>query len=409
MFTIAGGQNSPVVAAVPLSGGSPAGPVREIVSNAEAAQFVSPGHLVHWRGTSFLALPFDLVSLRVTGPAVPVLGRAGAAIVSIDDAKFLAVSATGTLVYSPREQQRSSRRLVWVDRRGGEIPLDLPPRDYYDPSISPEGNRIAITVLEEKSQHVWVLTPKTGALTRLTFGETYNMAPVWTPDGRRIVYVVGEPGAVFSRSADGAGSPVTLSPKEERSFPTSWSPDGKTLAMLGIGPPEGYGVTTLRCEEAGGVKGPCRVEKLTATKKPEALPYFSPDGRYLAYVSGESGGSEVYVQTFPGPGGKWQVSTAGGTEPRWSRDGKELFYRTRNGDALMAVPVALSPSFSFGAPRKLFEAPYAMVGGVDNYDVAPDGRFLFMKNVEGTSRLSLELVLNWPTELARLAPPGGTK
>ena len=241
---------------------------------------------------------------------------------------------------------------------------------------------------------------------RLTFDEVQNMAPVWTPSGGRIVYLADGPGPVVSRSADGAGPPVTLMPTEAWTFPTSWSPDGKTLAMTSWDP-SGLDVSMMRCEEPGGIQGPCRVEKLIATPNNERLPFFSPDGRFLAYLSNESGGEEVYVQTFPGAGGEWQVSTSGGTEPRWSRDGKELFYRS--GGALMAVSVATSPGVSFGTPRKLFEAPYADVGGTADYDVGPDGRFLFMKDVGNTANLSLQLVLNWPTELARLAPPGKTK
>ena len=404
LFTISGPKGE-VAAVLPFSGGKAVGPIREILPNAEAAQFVAPGHLVFWRGTGPpLAVPFELSKLTVTGPAAAVLGGPNGA--SYDRSSYLAVSATGTVAYAPRTSERSVTRLVWVDRSGAEAPLDLPAAEYIDPGISPDGASISYAMGGERSQQVWAHNLKSGASTRLTFEATKSMAPVWTPDGLRTTYCVNATGAVVSRSADGAGIPVTLSPENAKfSYPSSWSLDGKTLAMQ-TWTGTSYDVTLLRCEEAGGTKGPCRFEKLESTEATEWLPQFSRDGRYLAYTSNESGRSEIYARAFSGPSGKWQVSTAGGTEPRWSRDGKELFYRI--GNALMAVPVGASPG-SFGAPKRLFEAPYADIGGVDDYDVAPDGRFLFMKAVETIQDLTLELVLNWPTELARLAPPEARK
>jgi serine/threonine-protein kinase len=403
LFTIAGPKGNSA-AVLPIRKGKPSSPIREVLANAEAAQFVPPGYLVFWTGSGPpLAAPFDLSSLAVTGPAAPALGGASGA--SYDDTSWLTVSATGTVAYVPRMSLRSLQRLVWVERSGAEVPLDLPAAEYTDPGISPDGASISYGIVGDRSQQVWVHNLKSGASTRLTFETTRNMAPVWTPDGLRATYGIGR-GAVLSRSADGTGLPVTLSPENLRfSLPSSWSPDGKTLAMQTWNGTS-LDLTLLRCDEAGGAKGPCRLEKLDSTDAFESLPQFSRDGRYLAYASNDSRRSEIYVRAFPGPGGKWQVSTAGGSEPRWSRDGRELFYRI--GDALMAVPVGASPG-SFGAPKRLFEAPYADVGGVVDYDVGPDGRFLFMKPVETGHDLTLELVLNWPTELARLAPPEAKK
>jgi eukaryotic-like serine/threonine-protein kinase len=404
LFTVSGPKGD-LAAVVPISKGKAAGPVREVLSNAEYAQFVPPGHLVFWRGSGPpLAAPFDLQSLSVTGPAAPVLGGASGA--DYDGSSWLAVSATGTLAYAPHIQVPSLQRLVWVDRSGAEVPLDLPAAEYVDPGISPDGASISYGIAGERSQQIWIHNLKTGASTRLTFERTRHFAPVWTPNGLRTTYCVFETRAVVSRPADGTGLPVTLSPENVKesvlsSLPVSWSPDGRTLAMQTWNG-TALGLTLLRCDEAGGVKGPCRFEKLQSADVSEGLPQFSRDGRYLAYVSNESGHNEIYARAFPGPGGKWQVSTAEGTEPRWSRDGRELFYRA--GNALMVVPVGSSPG-SFGAPKKLFEAPYADVGDVIDYDVGPDGRFLFMKPVEASRELTLELVLNWPTELARQAPP----
>jgi len=394
--------NSFTAAVVPFEKGKATGPIREVLSDAQAAQFVAPGHLVFWRGEDLLAVPFDLSSLTVTGPAAPALG---ASRVSYSESSFLSVSATGTLVYAPRLRELSPRRLVWVDRAGIETPLDVPVREYVDPAISPDGQKITFAVAAAKVQQVWVHELKSGASTRLTFEEALNMAPTWSPDGLRIAYTVAPGTAVVSRLADGSGSPVTIAAEGASSFPTSWSPDGKTLAMQSW---DGMDVKLLRCEEGGGTKGPCRLGKWVATGANEHLPYFSPDGKYLAYVSDESGREEVYVQPFPDRGGKWQVSSDGGSKPRWARNGKELFYRI--GNALMAVPVG-SSSRPFGVPKKLFEAVYATseIGSVGDYDVGPDGRFLFMKPMESSSRLTLELVLNWPTELARLAQPVAKK
>ena len=400
LLTVARGEASSA-ALVGFSKGKADGPVREILADAEAAQFVAPAHIVFWRKSGALAVPFDLSTLTVTGPPAPVLD------VSYDTSSYLAVSATGTLAFMPRQTEMLRTRLVWVARNGVETPLELPPRDYTDPNISPTGDRLVIAVREAQGpQHLWVHTFATGVTTRVTFDGTSHEAPVWTADGRRILYTTSATSpasAVTSISADGTGAPVRLSPEGVRGTPVSWAPDGKALAIMAW--VAGFmDISLLHCDQADG-KGPCRAEKLIATEASEIHPFFSPDGRLLAYVSDESGVLEVYVRSM-GPPGKWQISAGGATEPRWSRDGKELFYRARG--ALMAVSVTASP-VSFGAPRKLFDAPYVDAGGVDDYDVAPDGRFLFLKAVEGAKPLTLELVLNWPTELARLAPAKGTK
>ncbi len=182
----------------------------------------------------------------------------------------------------------------------------------------------------------------------------------------------------------------------------SWSPDGQLLAYTEVNPTTGYDIWVLRL-------GDRKAQPFLRTPFNEGAPQFSPDGRWLAYISDESGRFEIYVQPYPGPGGKWQISTEGGTEPVWNRNGRELFYRS--GDKMMAVDITTQPSFSAGKPRMLFEGPVPAdpVRRSANYDVSPDGqRFLMLKPVEQAQAAptQINVVLNWFEELKQKVPTG---
>ena len=193
-------------------------------------------------------------------------------------------------------------------------------------------------------------------MTRFTFEGTPNSYPVWTPDGKRIAFKSTKEGPenIFWQLADGSGGLERLTTSEYLQAPNSWSPDGQLLAFVEIDPATGYGHWVLRMSDR-------KAQPFLRTPFNEGAPRFSPDGRWLAYVSDESGRYEVYVQPYPGPGGKWQISTDGGTEPAWNRNGRELFYRS--GDKMMAVDIATQPSFAAGKPRMLFEGPYLPAPG----------------------------------------------
>jgi eukaryotic-like serine/threonine-protein kinase len=225
----------------------------------------------------------------------------------------------------------------------------------------------------------------------------------WTPDGKRIAFQTdtGGPQNIYWQLADGGGGLERLTTSEYINAPNSWSPDGQALALIEIRPDTGYDILVLRLSDR-------KVQPFLRTRFNESAPRFSPDGQWLAYISDESGRFEVYVQPYPGPGGKWQVSTDGGTEPVWNPNGRELFYR--EGDKMMAVDVTRQPSFSAGKPKMLFEGPYLPTPVTfPNYDVSPDGqRFLMLKSVDQSQAAptQINVVLNWFEELKQKVPTG---
>jgi len=397
---------------------------RRNVIGGTQPRYALSGHLLYAQAGTLMAAPFDLQRLTATGAPVPVVEdllqspSSGAAQYSI--------SATGSLVYVSGDVQATQRRLVWVTRNGTEQPLAAPARSYRAPRLSPDGRRVVVNVEEQETQ-IWLYDLVRDTSTRWTFEGTANQFPSWTPDGKRIAFESNKEGPqnIFWQLADGSGGLERLTTSEYANIPTSWSPDGRLLAFIEVDPTTGYDIWVLRmgdpshssgeAHSAGSGQLPSAVPGQVRKAQPflrtplnESVPRFSPDGHWLAYISDESGRFEVYVQPYPGPGGKYQISAEGGTEPVWNPNGRELFYRS--GDKMMAVDITTQPGFAAGNPRMLFEGQYVPTPGtVPNYDVSPDGeRFLMLKSTdrEQAAPTQINVVLNWFEELKQKVPTG---
>ena len=359
-----------------------------LVSNATSPRYVASGHLIYWRAGSLFAAPFDATALKITGPEVPV----------VEDVVLggFSVSRTGSLAYVTGASG-TPRRLVWMDRSGPSTPLDAPDRPYDSPQISPDGGRVAIEI----GSQTWIYDLVRGSLTRLAFEGGTNDSPIWSADGKRIAVRSDRAGVnrVFWQLADGSGGAEQLTDGSIGQLPRSFSPDGRWLAYQENDQKTRRNVWLLRLADRSK-------QPFLTTPATEGAAKFSPDGRWIAYVSDESGKPEVYVQPFPTSAGKWQVSTDGGTEPAWNRNGHELFYRS--GDRMMAVDVTTQPSFSSGRPRMLFQGKYVrsdfpLTGTA--YDVTADGqRFLMVEETGGTTPTQINVVVHWDEELKRRVP-----
>jgi eukaryotic-like serine/threonine-protein kinase len=373
---------------------------RNLVQLGTQPRYAPSGHLVYAQGGSLMAVPFDPQRLEVTGTAVPV--AEGVQQSTASGAAQYSFSSTGSLVYVHGGLQSAQLRLVWVSRNGAEQPLAAPAHAYLAPRLSPDGRRVAVSIMEQETQ-VWLYDLSRETSTRLTFEGNYNLNPAWTPDGKRIAFESNKEGTpnLFWQLADGSGGLERLTTSEYIHAPISWSPDGQLLAFFEINPTTGFDIWLLRL-------GDRKAQPFLQTRFDEAVARFSPDGRWLAYTSDESGRYEIYVQPYPGPGGKWLISTEGGTEPAWNPNGRELFYRS--GDKMMAVEIATQPGFAAGTPRMLFEGRYERAPvPIANYDVSRDGqRFLMLKPSEsaGAAPTQINVVLNWFEELKRRVPTG---
>ncbi len=374
---------------------------QNLLQGGTQPHYASSGHLVYAQGSTLMAVPFDAQSLAVTGAAVPVVENVLQAPAT--GAAQYSVSTTGSLVYIPGGVQANQRRLVWVTRNGAEQPVAAPARGYLFPRISPDGRRVAVGITENETQ-IWLYDLSRETLTRFTFEGTVGLNGVWTPDGNRIAFQSTKEGipTIYWQKADGSGGLERLTGGQSANVPMSWSPDGQLLAFIDVNPSTQRDIWVLRV-------GDRKAEPFLRTRFDESVPRFSPDGHWLAYVSNESGRYEIYVQPYPGPGGKWLISTEGGTEPNWNPNGRELFYRS--GDKMMAVDITTQPSFAVGKPRVLFAGPYELSPATSpDYDVSPDGqRFLMLKPAEAgeaAAPTQINVVLNWFEELKRRVPQG---
>ena len=371
-----------------------------LVQGASNPRYAPSGHLVYAQGGELEAVPFDSRRLAITGAATPVVE--GVLQSPTTGAAQYSIAAAGTLAYVPGDIQGTQSRLAWVSRNGTEQVLAAPPHSYRFPRLSPDGRRVAVAIIEQESQ-TWLYDLSRETLSRFTFEGSQNYTPVWTPDGKRVAFESNNSGQlnIFWQLADGSGGLERLTTSPYINAPASWSPDGQLLAFAEINTTAGQNIWILRMNDRKALP-------FHRTGSNENEPRFSPDGHWLAYISDESGRTEIYVQPYPGPGGKWQISTDGGTEPVWNPNGRELFYR--NGDKMMAVDISTQPGFAASTPRMLFEGRYEQPPvPLHNFDVSSDGQhFLMLKPVEQTQAAptQINVVLNWFEELKRRVPNG---
>jgi serine/threonine-protein kinase len=392
-----GSWDSPQIALYRLDTGER----RNLIPGGTRPYYSPTGHLLYVQGGTLMAAPFNLQRMEVVGAAVPVVEGVTQSLGN-GMAQY-SISENGSLVYVPGGIHGGESTLVWVDRKGVEQRLPAPPHNYRSPRVSPDGNRVAVG-LDDGGGYGWIYDIARDTLTRLTFETGGTTSIAWMRDGKRLAFNSGAPPTLIWQAADGSGKAERLATSPNQQNPISWSPDGQSIAYQESDPTSSWDIWVLRLSDR-------QVQAFLRTPAFEGAPQFSPDGRWLAYVSDESGRFEIYVQPYPGPGGKYQISTAGGNEPVWNPNGRELFYRS--GGKMMAVDITTQPSFSAGKARMLFDGPYLSISTtIPSYDVSPDGRrFLMLKSVdqEQTAPTQINVVQNWFEELKQKVPVGAKK
>jgi serine/threonine-protein kinase len=370
-----------------------------VLRGATQPRYVSSGHLIYAVGTTLYAVAFDPRGLKVDGDPMPVVEGVSASLMG--GPRHYAVSAGGALVYVSGGAD-SRHALVWVDREGREEPIGAPPRLYVYARLSPDGSRIALDV-REGTEDIWIWNLERETLTRLTSSPRADIAPVWSPDGRTVFFASLQENGDYElagRVADGAGEPMRLTRQRNLLVPMSVAPDGAGLVVSSAD-------DLLWIDTAGGVEPRALFHAgLNLFTNAEV----SPDGRWLAYESNESGTSEVFVRPFPAlDSGRWPVSTGGGTRPLWSHDGREMFYLDASGFLTAVAVERVENGLNIGRPEVVIRKAYVNARPSRTYDVSPDGRrFLMIKEVtpeQDAADGKIVLVQNWLEELRRLAPP----
>jgi Tol biopolymer transport system component/tRNA A-37 threonylcarbamoyl transferase component Bud32 len=364
------------------------GRTRRLLDVPSYAEYAPPGYLLYTRRGVLVAQAFDLDTLSVRGEPSRILDRApmwvGLGI------PFFSASNDGVLVY---DTGAGESRLTWKDRNGVVTGQVGPQADYEELRIAPDGGQVAVSITDAKngSTGIWLIDVARNVPTRFTLGENDEAsAPVWSPDGRSLAFVMASdaPPSLHLGSAAGGAMRELVKPPGTLQWSSDWSPDGRFLLYADRNATTDWDLWVLPLD---GKREPF---PLVRTRYEELGAVFSPDGRWVAYVSNETGQREVYVQRFPEPGDRRRVSTAGGSLPRWPRKGRELFYVTAD-DQLMAVPAVAGASLELGTPVRLFHNPGSQ------YDVSSDGRrFLVLAPLPGASTAPT-VVLDWTAELPK--------
>jgi serine/threonine protein kinase len=353
-----------------------------------------PGYLLFLRDRILMAQPFDARQFELSGEPVPLAEQIG----TLGSYGFFSASTSGTLAYRLGGVDANNRQLTWYDRQGKALGAVGPPVELQSqPMISADGGAVALARLDRPTGFIdiWVHDVSRNTDSRLTSGPGSSINPAWSPDGSKIAFSNNRDGSLilYERNASGVGQEEVLDKDQRFKVPRDWSHDGRYLIEeVSRGAKTGLAVWVLP------LFGERKPFSYLESEFDEDLPRVSPNGQWLAYQSNETKRNEIYVQSFPKPGGKWQVSTDGGTSPVWSRDGKELFFLGSNGK-MMAVDVksGAGNKFDNGLAKPLFDLP----NGAASFDVSKDGRFLIPAPVEQTAGAPITVVVNWAAGLKR--------
>ena len=380
---------------------------KTLVRGGTWGRYLPTGHLLYLNRGTLFAVPFDLNSLEVRGAPASLLNQVA---YDISGGARFEVSQTGTLVYETGGAQGRSVTVHWLESDGTTRALISKPGDYGRPSCSPDGQRLAMDIADGSRRDIWIYDLRRDAMTRLTWNEAVNQLPIWSPDGRYIVFQ-DQDGLSWTR-ADGAGKPQPLlRTKSTTVQPWSFAPDGKRLAYFELDPATASHLWTVPLTSDGGRLLAGQPEAFLQTSADERHPAFSPDGRWLAYSSTESGGFQVYVRAYPDRGGKWQISTNGGVYPEWSRTGHQLFFESQDNRIMVAGYRVDGDSFIPDKPRAWSETRLANLGLFKNFDVAPDGKRIVAllpaeSGVAQQSRGHVVFLMNFLDEVRRIAGQG---
>lgn len=374
------------------------GEVRTLVEGGYFARYVRSGHLLYVRGGRLYAAPFDPARAVLTGPAQNVLDDVFSS--HSDAASFVDVSVDGTLAWVPGSVADSPRELLWVHRNGKTELAAAERRRYRGASLSPDGRTLAVAI-QGDSLDLWTYSVDRGTLSRVTTGARSEFGPMWSRDGKTLFYMLDRPPFEIQRIAFGAsGEGEALWPAKFDTVLSGLSADGRRMI---------YSLTALETGAdvwIASVDGRDPAPAIRSTKYEERFGSFSPDGRWLAYESDESGRPEIYVEAVPGPGGRFQISADGGTEPIWTHGSGEIFYR--RGDDMRVVRARTVRTFEFEPARTLFTLSFSRSANHDrNYDVTPDGqRFILSRIPDASAPRRVDLVTHWLDDLARRVPTG---
>jgi eukaryotic-like serine/threonine-protein kinase len=363
-------------------------------------RYVSSGHLIYVTKGTLFAVPFDPISMEVRG-------RPSAVVEDVsNDTAFgfarLDVSGSGMLLYR-RGRTEGLRTIHWMDSTGKLETLEIEPAIYQFPRISPDGSKLIWMVNQGSIADLWIYDWRRGSKTRLTDSQDVYAYPVWSPDGRYVVFSSSR--GIFWTRADGAGRPQPLTVSKALQFPMSFTPDGRRLVFSELNPAGGL-IRTVLLDESSGQLNASSPELFLQTSSNLPFPVFSPDGRWLAYADAESGAYEVYVRAFPDKGTRWLISN--GTMPIWARNGRELFYRNEDSQIMVATYAVRGDTFVADKPRVWSEKRLANTGLTPLFDLAPDGkRFAVLMAAEGPepreAQSHVTLLLNFFDELRRIA------
>ena len=374
--------------------GSLDGKVNKELVRSHAGAIYASGHLLYMRMDTLLAQPFDLGRLELTGGVSAIADPVPE--MAIFSRGLFSASTDGLLAYVEGTSS-AGRRLVWYDRSGKQIGALPDPDGYASPRLSPDGRRL-LFYLDQSGYDVWTYDFDRGVKAPQTFGSRPgygNIYPIWSPDGKRIAYGSARDGRylLFTKEADGSSrEDLLLEGNDFYKFPTDWSPDGRRIVFQ-EGTKGGWQIWILPLD---GDRTPVPFSDSNFSQR-EGM--FSPDGRWLAYTSNESGEYRVYIAPYPATGGTWQVSTGGGSSPRWRRDGRELFYVAADNHLMVATVRTTATSVEVGVPQPLFEIrPYGIWG---RFDVTADGQRFIAPYEPGDLNKPITLVVNWPADLGR--------